>query len=129
MFRKIRASLLWVDIIQNYRRGDYAAAAAAADKYRTLYFNDAAFRALDATIDVLNRDSDSARVKFTALSKYLEDIDRKNSRYIKLYSDYYLCLINRQDGCEAIRLEAFSTAASTFMRRWLSLPPEEVPFD
>ena len=129
MLRRLKASFLWAGMIRSYKIGDYVKAKARADEYRKLTFPNAAFRALDATIDILNHHSDIARTKFSELVEYLENIPGDDSLYIKLYSRYYLCLIDKRSDCELLRLEAQQVNASLHLRGWLPLPRESVPID
>lgn len=78
------------------------------------------------TLDILNGDSCKAEKKFDELSQYLKNIMGDDSRYILLYSEYYLCLIRKSISCDRVRQEALSGPVSNHIKRWLPLPDDEV---
>jgi hypothetical protein len=129
MFKRIKAAFLWSEIIKRYQQAEYGLASAAADKYRQIYPNVNAFRAIDATLDILRGNSDVAEAKFGELLNHLRAESDPNKKYIMLYSKYYICLINKGMGCDQLRKEALSVAAYSRLTRWLPLPLEEVPIE
>ena len=129
MFRRLKSAFLWAAIIRHYERGNFEKARDLADEYRRLGNNDPAFSAVHATIDIMNHDSESARAKFESLSSSLATDDNENSKYVRLYSDYYLCLIDKRTDCDALRVAARQTRASRLLKSWLPLPKEPVPLE
>lgn len=127
MFNKLRAAVIWAKLLNCYNRQDYVKASIYANKYRSISFNNAAFRALDATLDVLNHKSGDAREKFHELASYLKNVPGGDSKYMRLYAEYYLCLIEKNADCEGIRQAAMSTSATKQIRKWLRLPNVQVP--
>lgn len=126
MFNRIRASLLWAEMLKRRANGDYVAAAKSADKYRNLAFNNAAFRALDATIDILNHKMEDSLKKFRELSLYLQNIEGIDAAYINMYCKYYICLIENEKSCDRIRIDAMSISASKYIKKWLPFPQQEI---
>ena len=128
MFKRLKAAVIWAKLINCYNRQDYNGAAEFACQYRAIANNNnAAFRALDATLDIFNHKSDVAREKFQGLAYYLSEISGDDSAYIKLYAEYYICLIEKNVDCEEIRQAALSISANSQIKKWLRLPNTEVP--
>jgi hypothetical protein len=121
MFNRLRAAWIWMRIVQRYQAKDYKTASLLADKYRDIAFNDAVFRALDATLDILNHKYTNARRKFSQLIGYLNNIDKIDGKYIMLYSEYYLCVIDDNGDCEDILLKALNIPASSRVKSCLPL--------
>lgn len=126
MITRIRSFLLWSKIFKLYQAEKYKAASEAADIFRIRYRNHAIFRALDATLDILNHKSPIAQEKFNKLSEYLSGRPERDAKYIKIYCDYYLCLISKSPNCEDLRKKGLNTSVSSSVRRWLPLPHEPV---
>jgi hypothetical protein len=125
MFNRIKAAFLWGRMISLIRQEKYAEASAAADEFRRIEFSDAAFTALDATIDVLNFRSELAREKFVKAADMATDTN-ENERYVSLYCKYYIFVIDNQEDCETLRQQALSLHPSGRVKAALPLPLNNV---
>jgi hypothetical protein len=121
MLNRIKAAILWSRMISLVRQEKYAEASAAADKYRRIWLSDAAFTALDATIDVLNLKSESAREKFVKAADIAKGIN-DNDKYVALYCKYYICVIDKHEDCDILRQQALSLHPSGHVKAALPLP-------
>lgn len=126
MFKRLRSALAWAEILSRFRQGDRAGASRAAERYRKLGKINAMFVPLDATIDVLNRKSEEARLKFQRVVDEMVSDPSEDQKYIYLYSSYFLCLIDKGEQCEAIRLKGISLKSSNRLRNTLPFPEEPI---
>src|SRR5436305_2053388 len=110
MFRRTRASLAWVKMLRQFRRGDFVGAAQAAVRYRDTGLTNPTFEALDATVDILNFRSQEAKTKFEYVLRWLKDSSRSEDKYICAYSLYFLSLIDKKDDADELRLTGLSLA-------------------
>lgn len=128
MIRRLRAAIIWSRILARVRRGDYRQAQELSWKYASLGQRDAVFLAVAATIDVLNFDSLAAREKFLEASAASVGKSQQDC-YLRLYCQYYICIINKEENCENLRAEALSYDIPPLLRRWLPLPQNQVTYD
>jgi hypothetical protein len=106
--------------------GEYKKAYFISRKYKKVAQDDKIFEALEATIDILNHRSDVAHKKFRSVIAVTRKDAGEDSQYLRLYSEYFVCLVEKGQHCDILRRRAHAVNASKQIKRWLPLPLDEV---
>ncbi len=110
---------LWREIVRRYRLNQRYLAKELMRLYLFLGGGEPAAGALDATLDILLRDSDSALKKFRTISDRLAGAVGDDLQYIREYSNFYICIMEKRVNCEAVRQKAIRLNPDPQLRRTL----------
>jgi hypothetical protein len=128
MFRRFRSSLYFSLAIREYRNDNLSNSRLYIEKYlSSAKIKSATGLAFRATLILLDRDLNSARLGFLDAIRVIQKLSEYDSKYIELYCQYYICLIDEGVGCDKLRELALTIPASKRMKEWLSLPDVPVP--
>jgi len=127
MLKRIISSIYLALAFRSYRRDNMASSRYYVDKHFG-YSNrkNATARAFSGTLYLLDKDMEKARNEFKTAAQNVKDNDGADARYVSLYCDYYLCLINEEVDCDRMRRLALEVPASRNMKRWLQLADKPV---
>lgn len=125
MLTRIKAALTWSKILRHYRNKNYIEAEKYCEIYKSIGTDNSVFKALYATINILNKNSQSALKKFDSIISSIEPID-EDRKYVLNYSLYYVALINKNKDADNFRTAALQSDAKNILKQWLPLSPHPV---
>lgn len=131
LIRNLAAVVIWLRMKGAYKRGNIELARAFYNQFAKLRRPNLHHRAFDATISILERNSDLASEKFRSV---LEDIRASegmdnNTKYIHHYSNYYIKLINKDPTASTEFKDALASNPSEFIQKSLRLPSVDFSFE
>ena len=125
MLIKLKSAIYLARSFREYRKDDLALSRLFLDKHFSLCeHRSATALAFSATLYVLERDMNSAKEFFSEAVVSLERKRSEDAKYVNLYCQYYLAIIDDNTGCDHLRKAALALPSSKSMKRWLSLPDQ-----
>jgi len=126
MVIKLKSAIYLVRSFREYQKGDLAASRLSLDKHFSFCERRSATTlAFSATLYLLERDMNSAKECFSEAVASLKQKHNADAKYVNLYCQYYLALIDDNTECDHLRRAALATSSKS-MKRWLPLPDQPI---
>ncbi|HEX3423972.1 MAG TPA: hypothetical protein VHS33_11315 [Sphingomicrobium sp.] len=128
MLRKLRASLIWLQMRRKYRDGDLGGALLLAARLRELGVTSPMLDAKEATLLTLTRRFDEANRMFREIASRTAQSSEPDLQYVHEYCRYQLEIAaGDRDKAEKQRLVAKNVVASKLVTSELPILNESLP--
>ena len=109
MLIKLKAATYLAKSFREYRKDDLVLSRLFLDKHFSLCKHKSATAlAFSATLYLLERDMNSAKACFSDAVASLKQRRNADAKYVELYCQYYLAMIDDETGCDHLREAALA---------------------